>query len=177
MKLASLTALAAMSWCQPAAGPGSNQPEAATPAVVAATPVDDRGEPLQATIPLYRDEAAPLSSLHGKVVVLELFALSEADWPEQHAPWRALKAAHPDGVEVVTVATTPDPSDADSVAAWDADPPLHWAGWDPQGALLLRLGATGLPTVWVLDRQGRVVASGAERVALAEIATSLVSER
>ena len=53
-------------------------------------------------------------------------------------------------------------------------PPAYHVGWDPQGALALRLGVQVLPTVFVWTLRGRVVARGQDRAALLSVADSLL---
>ncbi|MEM6996230.1 MAG: TlpA disulfide reductase family protein [Myxococcota bacterium] len=174
MKPAALVLVAALSWCAPTTAPApppAEPPgEGSTPALAA----EDRGEALSATIPLYGDGVATLADVRGTVVVLEFFSPGEPDWAAQHDAWRELRAAHEGRVEVIAVATASE--DVALVDRWDADPPRHIVGWDPQGALALRLGIEALPTVIVLDAQGRLVASGQDRAALRATAESLVNE-
>lgn len=40
---------------------------------------------------------------------------------------------------------------------WDRDPPPFLLGWDPAGALALRLGVAALPAAFVLDPRGKPV--------------------
>ncbi|MBL4685817.1 MAG: TlpA family protein disulfide reductase [Nannocystaceae bacterium] len=166
--------LAATSWCQPASTPpdGDGAAAAASPQQGAPLPEANRGDPLQATIPLYGEGIVELSDLRGRVVVLDFFSPAESAWVSEHMHWRSLRAANLESIEIVAVAT--GSTDTALVDHWDSEPPEHVVAWDPQGALVLRLGVESLPTIVVLDRLGRVVASGSDRAALRRTAASLL---
>jgi peroxiredoxin len=161
MRLAIVVALAAARTCggstdapEPAPAPERASTAAAPEPPVAA------GEPLQATIPLFSGDTTDLHALRGKVVILELSATDRPGWSEAHQHYRELLAElEPDRLEVVVVSIDPvvDPLRED----WDVDLPPFVLGWDPQGALALRLGVRALPTTFVLDAQGRIVGATA----------------
>lgn len=160
--------------CQPTTAPPEQTPGGGpdTPATAQVTPEGERGDAVEVTVPLYRDGLIRTEDLRDKVVVLDVFSPDEADWSTEHLAWRSLQEDHPETLVVVTVATASD--DTNLVATWDADPPTYLVGWDPQGALALRLGVEALPTVLVLDPQGRVVARGQDRATLLQAAESLL---
>ncbi|MBL9099898.1 MAG: TlpA family protein disulfide reductase [Myxococcales bacterium] len=120
------------------------------------TPVNrEPGELLDATVPLVDGDGLPLAGLRGRVVVLELTATWTERWPETFAFYTRLLQQHgPDRLAVVVVAMD------NERAALSPEPGLRGRGfdlgWDPQGALAARLQVAALPTVVVLDRQGRV---------------------
>ncbi len=163
--------LGALSWCQPTTPPDGDLAAPPTDAGATALPEAERGDALEATIPLYGEGAVALSQLRGRVVVLEFFSPEEPQWPTTHDAWRSLRAANAQDVEVVAVATASD--DTGLVDRWDSVPPEHIVGWDPQGALALRMGIDALPMVLVLDRKGRQVAAGSDRDAMRAAAESL----
>lgn len=119
-------------------------------------PIDrEPGELLAATVPLVDGDGLDLTSLRGRVVALELTATWAGRWPETFAFYSRLLQEHgPDRLAVVVVAM-----DAER-ATLSPEPGVRGRGfdlgWDPQGALAARLQVAALPTVVVLDRQGRV---------------------
>jgi hypothetical protein len=121
-------------------------------------PVTD-GQPLDATIPLFAGDSTQLSALRGKVVILELSATDRPGWQQAHTHYRALLDELAPALEVVAVSI--DGAVEPLRAEWDVDPPPFVLGWDPQGALALRLGVKSLPTAFVLDREGRIVGATA----------------
>lgn len=149
------------------------QPPATTPVApeVSGATEGERGPPLDLSLPLYGEGAVPLSSLRGKLVVLDLFLPAEPGWYQAHAAWRTLAEQHPADVVFVAVAVA---GTGGAVDAWDVDPPSHLVAADPQGALALRLGAQALPTVLILDRRGRLIASGVDRAAMRQTANALL---
>jgi hypothetical protein len=119
--------------------------------------LEPRGPPLQATIPLLGGGSTQTAALRGRVVLLELSATDRAVWPVAQARFRGLvDQLGEERLVVVSVAIDPQPTDLRRY--WDRDKPPFTLAWDPQGALALRLGATTLPTAYVLDRQGRRLA-------------------
>ncbi|MCR9164479.1 MAG: peroxiredoxin family protein [Nannocystaceae bacterium] len=140
----------------------------AASAEASAAPTD--GAPIDLDIPLVSGDAEPLAGLRGKVVVLLLSSTDRAGWAEFREHYEArLQAIGRARLVVITVANDPD---AETLQAeWDRDPPPFLLGWDPAGALALRLGVAALPAVFVLDPQGRPVGSLAsvEAAALTEL--------
>ena len=115
----------------------------------------ETGELLEATVPLVDGDGLPLGDLRGRVVVLELTATWADRWPETFAFYSRLLQQHgPDRLAVVLVAMD------NERAALSPEPGVRGRGfdlgWDPQGALAARLQVAALPTVVVLDRNGRV---------------------
>ena len=160
--------------CQPttATPDPATSSETDAPPTAAITPEAERGDAVDVTVPLYRDGLVRTTDLRDKVVVLEVFSPDEADWGTEHLAWHTLQQDNPEAVVIVTVATASE--DTNLVASWDSEPPRYLVGWDPQGALALRLGVDVLPTVLVLDAQGRIVAKGQDRAALLRAAESLL---
>lgn len=105
------------------------------------------GEVLDANVPLADGGVLALPSLRGKVVILELCDAAHRDAAAE-ADYTALAQSSGDALAVVMVALDRD--------GWHDDAPPHTLGWDPQGALAARLRAAKLPTVLVLDPQGRI---------------------
>jgi len=113
------------------------------------------GELLAITVPLVDGDGLALASLRGRVVVLELTATWTRSWPETYPFYARLLREHgADHLAVVVVAMDSER------AALSPEPALRGPGfdlgWDPQGALAARLQAAALPTVVVLDREGRI---------------------
>lgn len=113
------------------------------------------GERLDLVVPLPGGDALPLAQLRGRVVVLELTSAAAPGWPETFAFYNRLLREHgPDRLAVIVVSVDPER------AALSPEPDLRAhgfeLGWDPQGALAARLQAVALPTVVVLDRDGRI---------------------
>ncbi len=114
------------------------------------------GELLAVTVPLVDGDGLALVSLRGRVVVLELTATWTRSWPETYPFYARLLREHgADNLAVIVVAMD------NERAALSPEPGLRGPGfdlgWDPQGALAARLQAAALPTVVVLDREGRIV--------------------
>jgi len=128
------------------------------------------GQALDEIVPLRGGGGLPLRDLQGQVVLLELGTTAEPTWAQAQARWRVLAEAYGGALRVVSVVHDPDLLAAGVV--WDRDPLPFIHGWDPQGALALRLGVTHLPTRVILDRTGKVVAllEGADRDADVEAA-------
>ncbi len=150
---------AALLACQTTAnrpgGPVSPEPPAPLPDPVHAPVNRETGELLEATVPLLDGAGLPLADLRGRVVVLELTATWADRWTESYAFYNRLLQQHgPDKLAVVIVAmdneqTTLSPEPGVRGRGFDL-------GWDPAGALAARLQVAALPTVVVLDRQGRI---------------------
>jgi hypothetical protein len=114
------------------------------------------GEVLDLTVPLVDGDGLPLPALRGRVVVLELTSAALPGWAATFAFYNDLLREHgADRLAVVVVAVDRDRG----VLGPEPDLRVHGfeLGWDPQGALAARLQAAALPTVLVLDRDGRIV--------------------
>lgn len=114
------------------------------------------GQVLELTVPLWGGGWQTLAELRGRPVLLEL---ADAEWPEREAAqarYRALAERRGEAVTVVCVAL--DPEVGMLPASWIDDPPPFVLGWDPQQALAARLRLRVLPTVVLLDGEGRIVA-------------------
>lgn len=112
------------------------------------------GEEVTATIPLADGTTLDLESLRGRPVVLALAAPAG----EEAAALAELvaEAATPHGSEpVVVLVASGEPTDFDALA--QADDGERVIAYDPQGALAARLQVRALPTVFVVDRSGRLV--------------------
>lgn len=107
------------------------------------------GDQLDATIPVIGGGSLELSSLRGRPVLLEISASWELGFVEAHALYAELLAAHPELAVIVVVA---DPQDA----GLDGLEPSFTLAWDPAGALAAKLSVADLPTMFVLDREGRI---------------------
>jgi hypothetical protein len=150
MRTIAIAALVVGLGCRPAAPTTDEPTESAAPLPPTRAPA---GEVLDATIPLYSGGSLALAELRGRAVVLEITASYVPAWARTPAVWRDLVARHPD-LAVVTVALDLEQT---ALRSWETDPPPFVLGWDPQGALAARLQAAKLPTVVVLDRDGRLV--------------------
>jgi hypothetical protein len=151
----------AISTCSQGSGASSTPPSADATEASGGDPsapvLTAEGPPVEATVPLLGGSAVDLTELRGRVVLLELSASDRPLWQEAQGQYRRLvETLGEDRLVVVTVATDPDSDHLRQF--WDRDKPPFVLGWDPQGALALRLGVTVLPTVLVLDRQGRKLA-------------------
>lgn len=127
----------------------------ASPADALAPIRSNPGDLLDLVVPLPGGDALALAQLRGRVVVLELTSAEGPGWPETFAFYNRLLREHgPDRLAVVVVAVDPER------AALSPEPDVRAhgfeLGWDPQGALAARLQAAALPTVIVLDRDGRI---------------------
>ena len=100
------------------------------------------GPPMEATVPLWGGSSVDLAELRGRIVMLELSTSDRPHWAESQQQYRRL-------VDVLG---------DDRLLPWDRDKPPFVLGWDPQGALALRLGVMRMPTAFVLDRDGRRLA-------------------
>ncbi|MBX7079360.1 MAG: hypothetical protein K1X88_09260 [Nannocystaceae bacterium] len=145
MSAAARTLLLLLAACRPAT-PATAQP-AAAPSGALPPSRHAAGEQIDANVPLQAGGVLPLASLRGRVVIIEVVDAAHRDAAAE-ADYRALLEQLGDAVEVVLVSL-----DADG---WHGDAPPVQLGWDPQGALAARLQAATLPTVIVLDAEGRV---------------------
>ena len=146
----------------------ARSPAPAPPVEATSTAVDEAsarastaprdGSPVELDVPLVSGDAEPLASLRGKVVVLMLSSTDRPGWLEFRRHYeRRLREVGKERLAVIAVAND---SDAQALQSeWDRDPPPFLLGWDPDGALALRLGAAKLPAVFVLDPKGHVVGS------------------
>ena len=153
-----LVLLLACLGCQ--TGPGRPRPSDPAPPAPLPDPVHapidrETGDVLEATVPLVDGDGLPLARLRGRVVVLELTATWAERWAEAYPFYTRLLQQHgPDQLAVVVVAMDSER------ATLSPEPGVRGRGfdlgWDPQGALAARLQAAALPTVVILDRQGRI---------------------
>lgn len=109
------------------------------------------GDELEATITVAGGGAIELSSLRGRPVLLEISASWEPGFAEAHALYVELLAADPELAVIVVVA---DPDDGALVGL----PAGCTHAWDPAGALAAKLSVASFPTMFVLDRDGRISA-------------------
>lgn len=158
-KLACALLLSALVACQTSPSrPGAvlgPEPPAPLPDPAHAPVNREPGELLDATIPLLDGAGLPLAQLRGRVVVLELTATWAERWAEAYPFYTRLLQQHgPERLAVVVIAMDSER------ATLSPEPGLRGPGfdlgWDPQGALAARLQAAALPTVVILDRQGRI---------------------
>jgi hypothetical protein len=110
----------------------------------------EAGELLELTIPLLGADPIELISLRGRPVVLDISASWEQGWSELHAFEADVVARHPDLVVIVVSAEPDDRSLGDLPAGL-------LPAWDPAGALAAKLSIALFPTVFVLDREGKIV--------------------
>ena len=108
-----------------------------------------QGEQLDATIPVIGGGALELDSLRGRPVLIEISASWEPGFVEAHELYTELLAEHPE-LEVILVVA--DPEDA-GLEGLPSD--FHLA-WDPAGALAAKYSVATFPTMFVLDREGRI---------------------
>ncbi|MBC8070402.1 MAG: hypothetical protein IAG13_18870 [Deltaproteobacteria bacterium] len=139
-------AMLAVLGCRPAASTTVSKPDDAAHEALP-TSRHAAGEVLDANIPLAHGGVLPLASLRGKVVILELGGAADRDATVE-ADYAALAQSSGASLAIVMVALDP--------GGWHDDAPPHTLGWDPQGALAAKLRAASLPTVIVLDAQGRI---------------------
>ena len=142
--------------CAPKASP---TPATTTPATEPANGGRDAreapGEVLQAIVPLLDGGTLDLATLRGTPVVLALAATTDESFAPVRVALEDLIARHPEGLAVIVVATDPEPDRVPRT--WPGGPGSVHVGWDPQGALATRLQVRTLPTLFVLDADGRVV--------------------
>jgi hypothetical protein len=132
--------------CRPAAHATTTKPDGGAPTALP-TSRHAAGDVLDANVPLAHGGVLPLASLRGKVVILELGGAADRDATVE-ADYAALAESSGDRLAIVMVALDP--------GGWHDDAPPHTLGWDPQGALAAKLHAATLPTVIVLDAEGRI---------------------
>jgi hypothetical protein len=107
------------------------------------------GDELEATISVAGGDAIELSSLRGRPVLLEISASWEPGFAEAHALYAELLVAHPELAVIVVVAEQSD-------SALVGLPPEFTPAWDPAGALAAKLSVATFPTMFVIDREGRI---------------------
>jgi hypothetical protein len=107
------------------------------------------GDELEATISVAGGDAIELSSLRGRPVLLEISASWEPGFAEAHALYAELLVAHPELAVIVVVA---EPDDSALLGL----PPEFTPAWDPAGALAAKLSVATFPTMFVIDREGRI---------------------
>lgn len=126
------------------------------------------GDPVDVAVPLYEGGTLQLTELRGQVVVLVLSTSDRPHWAEAQTHLEKV-ASSSEQVAVVLVAND---RDAEALGMqWDPASPAFTRGWDPQGAVALRLGVAALPAAFVLAQDGRVVGSvvGTDPAALAKV--------
>ncbi len=138
----------------PAPTPAAQTPSAVDEASADASAAPQDGVPIELDVPLISGESESLANLRGKVIVLLLSSSDRPGWSGFRTHFEArLQAVGRDRLVVVAVANDPDPEQLKT--EWDRDPPPFLLGWDPDGALALRLGVATLPAVFVLDADGK----------------------
>jgi hypothetical protein len=130
----------------------ATEPEPDLPPLLPEQPANrEAGELLELTIPLLGTDPLELASLRGRPVVLEISASWEPGWTELHAFEADVVAQHPD-LAVIVVAAEPDDRSLRDLQL------TLMPAWDPAGALAAKLSVALFPTVFVLDRNGRILA-------------------
>jgi hypothetical protein len=109
------------------------------------------GDQLDATITVPGGGAIELANLRGRPVLLEISASGELGFAEAHRFYAELVATHPELAVLVVLEELDD-------SALVGLPGGLTAGWDPAGALAAKLSVATLPTMFVLDRSGRITA-------------------
>jgi hypothetical protein len=137
--------LIAIAGCRPAADATAPKPDA--PGTPDAPSRHASGERIDANVPLASGDVLALAALRGKVVLLELSDVEHRK-PDALADYTRLVETHGEQVAIVVVSLDRN--------GWDTAAAAYVLGWDPDGALAAKLHAAALPTVLVLDREGRV---------------------
>lgn len=157
--MAGLMAIAMVACARPGSTPSSD-PGAAGDGLTSTGAREGAGtslvEPveLNATVPLIDGRSLELADLRGRVVILEVASAATPGWAATQSRW--LHLVDEVGVDdLVIVSVSIDSTSEAPQQVWDRIQPPFLLGWDPQGALALRLGADGLPTWWVVGRNGR----------------------
>lgn len=125
------------------------EPTPADPLIPAEPANRAAGDELEATISIAGGEAVSLSSFRGRPVLLEISASWEPGFVEAHELYAELLAANPELAVIVVVA---EPDDSALLGL----PPGLTGAWDPAGALAAKLAVATFPTMFVLDREGRI---------------------
>lgn len=128
---------------------GDAEPDPSDPLVPAEPANRAEGDELDASISIPGGETLELASLRGRPVLLEISASWEPGFAEAHEVYAELAAAHPELAIVVVVA---EPDDSALVGL----PATLTAAWDPAGALAAKLSVATFPTMFVIDRGGRI---------------------
>jgi hypothetical protein len=123
------------------------------------------GDQVDLLVPGVEAEFIDLQELRGKTVILAVSGTQEAGWSALLAWMEEVQSADPETRVAVLVASDPQADALDDILS-----PVR-LGWDPQGAVAARLSVARLPTVFILDVEGRVVVvkagfEEADRVAL-----------
>jgi len=132
-----------------ASGPDDGEGHASGPVIPAEPANRSAGDELEASISIVGGGALTLSSLRGRPVLLEITASWEPGFAEAHRLYAELLAEHPDLAVVVVLA---EPDDA----ALSGLPVEFTPAWDPAGALAAKLSVAIFPTMFVIDRAGRI---------------------
>lgn len=142
--------------CRPPVEPAAPADDAADAAEFEAGPLEPSepankaaGDELSLVIPGVESEVIDLATLRGQTVILAVSGTTEANFEELLSWLEAMQAAAPDRVSVL-VASDPEADALDAILS-----PVR-LGWDPQGAVAARLSVARLPTVFVIDPEGRV---------------------
>ena len=109
------------------------------------------GDQIDLLVPGVESEFIDLVDLRGKTVILALSGTQELGWSELLAWMEAVQAAAPESRVCVLVAADPEADALDGILSQVR------LGWDPQGAVAARLSVARLPTVFLIDPQGRVL--------------------
>ena len=107
------------------------------------------------TLRAWADAPLDLASLRGRVVVIDFWATWCAPCAAALPALDALARRHPD-VVVVAASIDDDPAAADRFVAAHLPAPALTLARDPGGRVMNRLGAPGMPTLVVVDRDGVV---------------------
>jgi peroxiredoxin len=133
------------------------------------------GKPLNLKLPAIDGRVIDTAALTGKVVVICFFAT----WsPPSMDAVQALPTWSPGEVQVVGISLDRDPAAA---AAALKEAKLSWPvfcdgkGWT--GATVRSLGLNALPTIWVLDRAGRLRTLNAAPAAIDDLVRQLLREQ
>lgn len=136
---------------QPPPEPEDEAPAEDNPVIPSEPANKAAGEVLEATIPLVGGESLELASLRGRPVLLEISASWEPSWAEAHGFYAEL-AGEFDGLAVIVVSA--DPEDGGE-SLLELPEGMH-AAWDPAGALAAKFEVATLPTMFVIDGEGRI---------------------
>jgi peroxiredoxin len=116
-------------------------------------------QPLELKFKALDGREVDLAQMRGKVVLVDFRALeSEADAPRLADLIAAYRKFHAHGLEIVGISVDSDRGELlralrQSKVAW----PLAFDAQGWEGALVKRFGIEQVPTLWLVDKQGRVV--------------------